>query len=106
MFQILLQVKRAIQQIGYRREKRGYKPLKGVPLSEIKLSKEELATLIDGDDQYDRTNRDPIDPLFAKEWYLVSFLILLYIQRCAMVKNVSAHEYCYFTIIKNNIFFI
>ncbi|KAK3092259.1 hypothetical protein FSP39_000444 [Pinctada imbricata] len=59
-------VKRAIQQTGYIRTKRGFKPLKGIPVSEIKLNSPELEKLIDVNIQ----SHQPNDPLFKKEWYL------------------------------------
>lgn len=67
------QVKRAVQQTGYLRVKRGFKPkISGVPVSEIKLKLQSL-----DEDKARAVNvkidgKSPTDPLFKKEWYLVS----------------------------------
>lgn len=70
---ISFQVKRAVQQTGYLRVKRGFKPkITGVPVSEIKLKLQSL-----DEDKARAVNvkidgKSPTDPLFKKEWYLVS----------------------------------
>lgn len=64
-------VKRAVQQTGYLRVKRGFKPkITGVPVSEIKLKLQSL-----DEDKARAVNvkidgKSPTDPLFKKEWYL------------------------------------
>ena len=66
-------MKRAVQQTGFLRAKRGYKPLNGVLLSDLKLSSPDLVQLLSDETDYllPQSN-DPTDPLFPKEWYLVS----------------------------------
>lgn len=72
-FHPFFQVKRAVQQTGYLRVKRGFKPkISGVPVSEIKLKLQSL-----DEDKARAVNvkidgKSPTDPLFKKEWYLVS----------------------------------
>lgn len=74
------QVKRAIQQTGYLRTKRGYKPIQGLPISEIKLTAPDIEHYLLNNDitaqapgkQNEKDPKTPNDPLFAKEWYLVS----------------------------------
>ena len=84
----LFQVKRAVQQTGYLRSKRGYKPLNGVLLSDIKLKSPELVDLLNDEKDYQIPhNLDPTDPLFPKEWFLVSFSILIY-----QIEYEPAHE--------------
>ncbi|XP_076099086.1 neuroendocrine convertase 2-like [Mytilus galloprovincialis] len=62
-------VKRAIQQTGFRRAKRGFQPkIRGVPVSEIRLKDPESAILLDYSKSY--SYAEPQDPLFQKEWYL------------------------------------
>ncbi|VDI60990.1 Hypothetical predicted protein, partial [Mytilus galloprovincialis] len=63
-------VKRAIQQTGFRRAKRGFQPkIRGVPVSEIRLKDPESAKLLDYSKSY--SYAEPQDPLFQKEWYLM-----------------------------------
>ena len=52
------------------RTKRGYKNLKGVLLSDLKLDSPHLVDLLN--DEKDVVLKDPTDPLFNKEWFLVS----------------------------------
>lgn len=68
------QVKRAVQQTGYLRVKRGFKPkVLGRPHSEIKLK---LPGLDEGKvSNVNIEQKSPTDPLFKKEWYLVSIRI-------------------------------
>ena len=64
---LCLQVRSAVQQMGFLRHKRGYKPLNGLEL---------------GAHSRLNTNKDlelPTDPDFDKEWYLVSTLLLLHL---------------------------
>ncbi|XP_033735335.1 neuroendocrine convertase 2-like [Pecten maximus] len=70
-------VKRAVQQLGYVRAKRGFKPLKGVPVSDIKLTAPDIEHFLLNHDltaqdiqQDGKSAHTPNDPLFAKEWYL------------------------------------
>ncbi|KAJ8308813.1 hypothetical protein KUTeg_013687 [Tegillarca granosa] len=64
-------VKRAVQQTGFLRAKRGYKPLKGVPLSEIRLKAHDLPESLNVKlDTQSSHGKDPTDPLFKKEWFL------------------------------------
>lgn len=56
-------VETAIQQAGYRRDKRGYKPLKSV-LDELKP--------LENVDFPPKKGASEGDPLFDKEWYIVS----------------------------------
>jgi hypothetical protein len=68
------QVKRAVQQTGYLRVKRGFKPkITGVPVSEIKLKLQSLGNNFK-DVNVNVDNKSPTDPLFEKEWYLVSIV--------------------------------
>ncbi|XP_060062833.1 neuroendocrine convertase 2-like [Ylistrum balloti] len=70
-------VKRAVQQLGYVRAKRGFKPLKGVPISDIKLTAPDIEHFLLNHDltaeditEDGSSAQTPNDPLFAKEWYL------------------------------------
>lgn len=75
-FFLCLKVKRAIQQTGFRRAKRGFQPkIRGVPVSEIRLKDPESAILLDYSKSY--SYAEPQDPLFQKEWYLVSYLCIV-----------------------------
>ena len=70
---VIFQVKRAVQQLGFVRSKRGFRQLSGVPLSDLKLSNPELVDLLsDEKDVNVQLMKDPTDPLFDKEWFLVS----------------------------------
>lgn len=62
-------VKRAVQQTGFMRSKRGYKPLTGVLLSDLKLDSSDLTGLLN-DEKDVNIMKDPTDPLFSKEWFL------------------------------------
>lgn len=62
-------VKRAVQQTGFVRSKRGYKPLKGVLLSDLKLTDPELEKILTEEKDVG-ISKDPTDPLFDKEWFL------------------------------------
>ena len=64
------QVKRAVQQTGFSRTKRGYKPITGVPISDLRLNNPDVAKLLD-DQKVAAGPKDPTDPLFDKEWFLV-----------------------------------
>jgi len=84
------QVKRAIQQTGFRRSKRGFKPkIRGVPVSEIRLKDPEAAQLLDYSKSYNYA--EPQDPLFKKEWYLVStyFIFLLMCNTISTFKQLT-----------------
>lgn len=62
-----------MQQTGFVRAKRGYKPLKGVPLSEIRLKAHDLPESLNVKlETHSSHSKDPTDPLFEKEWFLVS----------------------------------
>lgn len=64
-------VKRAVQQTGFLRAKRGYRPLNGVLLSDLQLSSPDLVQLLNDDVDVQIPHKlDPTDPLFPKEWYL------------------------------------
>lgn len=54
-------VRLAIQQTGHIREKRGYKQIRGFPIKDV-TSHENNA----------RPSNLPSDPLYPKEWYIVS----------------------------------
>ena len=69
----VFQVKRAVQQTGFLRAKRGYKPLNGVLLSDLQLSSPDLLQLLSDEKDFHIPHaNEPSDPLFPKEWYLVS----------------------------------
>lgn len=53
MFLFVLQIHYAVQQVGFKREKRGYKPLK-------------VENLV----RFMRPQADPNDPYFQFQWYL------------------------------------
>ena len=79
-FILSFQVKRAVQQTGYYRSKRGYKPLNGVLLSDIQLKSPELVDLLTDENDFQIPHhKDPTDPLFVKEWYLVSFIVFFWL---------------------------
>ena len=60
-FLLIFQVKRAIQQLGYLRKKRGMeKQIRGIPIKNSPHTNNA------------RTSNLPNDPLYAKEWYIVS----------------------------------
>ena len=61
------QVKTAVQQVGFLRQKRGYKPIKNLGVKSIPHS-------LTG--AHGKTVKLPTDPDFGKEWYLVSLAIL------------------------------
>ncbi|KAL8603635.1 hypothetical protein ACOMHN_005577 [Nucella lapillus] len=61
-------VKSAVQQVGFLRLKRGYKPLEDLPAKGVAQS---LAPVSSGDGHLKNKNLDlPTDPDFVKEWYL------------------------------------
>ena len=66
------QVKTAVQQVGFLRQKRGYKPIKNLGAKSIPHS-------LTG--AHGKTVKLPTDPDFGKEWYLVSLAILTGILR-------------------------
>ena len=60
----ILQVKTAIQQTGYLREKRGYVKTRGVPMkpeSDVTAHRNKA-----------KLSDQPNDPLYPKQWYIVS----------------------------------
>lgn len=62
----LLQVATAVQQPGYAREKRGYKQIRGIPVPEVTSH-----------NNNERTNQLPNDPLYPKQWYIVSIKVTI-----------------------------
>ena len=66
------QVKTAVQQVGFLRQKRGYKPIKNLGVKSIPHS-------LTG--AHGKTVKLPTDPDFGKEWYLVSLAIVTGILR-------------------------
>lgn len=59
-----LQVQFAVQQPGYIRSKRGFKQIRGVPIVDVTAHRNNA-----------RPNKLPNDPLYGKQWYIVSILI-------------------------------
>jgi len=58
---LVVQVARAVQQVGFIRSKRGYKQIRGIPVPEATAH-----------ENNERTNELPNDPLYSKQWYIVS----------------------------------
>ncbi|KAL5008533.1 hypothetical protein ScPMuIL_014114 [Solemya velum] len=59
-------VKTALQQTGFLRSKRGFKPLPNIPVSEIKLQDPDINSILN----QHKDGKLPTDPLFPKEWFL------------------------------------
>ena len=61
-----------MQQVGFIRQKRGYKPVKNVGVKNVPHS---LAAVSSHDThEHDKPMKLPTDPDFGKEWYLVSLV--------------------------------
>lgn len=58
-FARLAQIHSAVQQVGFRRTKRGYKSLGAIDAAVAEAAK---------------THKDPTDPYFTYQWYLVSYI--------------------------------
>lgn len=66
--EFVFKVKTALQQTGFLRSKRGFKPLPNIPVSEIKLQDPDITSILN----QHKDSKLPTDPLFPKEWFLVS----------------------------------
>lgn len=58
------QVAMAVQQPGFERRKRGYKQIRGIPVADVTDHNNKA-----------RTNSVPNDPLYPKQWYIVSTIV-------------------------------
>jgi len=56
-----MQVALAVQQAGFVRAKRGYKQIRGIPVPEVTAHQKN-----------EKTKELPNDPLYSKQWYIVS----------------------------------
>lgn len=54
----MFQIHSVVQQVGFRREKRGYRKLPTITVEDVVSAAKE--------------HKDPTDPYFAYQWYLVS----------------------------------
>jgi len=61
---VALQVAVAVQQAGFARTKRGYKQIRGIPVPEVTAHQNN-----------EKTKQLPNDPLYSKQWYIVSTTI-------------------------------
>ena len=69
----------AVQQVGFLRQKRGYKPLKNLGVKAIPQS---VASVSSHDrHSHGKVVKLPTDPDFGKEWYLVSLAIPVRLER-------------------------
>jgi hypothetical protein len=66
-----LQVHAAIQQPGYERTKRGYKQIRGFPIKNDDNN-------VEAHNNNAKESQLPMDPLYSKQWYIVSQCFLVY----------------------------
>ena len=77
---LCVQIKYAVQQTGFIREKRGFKQIRGVPIHSEKQDD------VQAHKNNARPSNLPNDPLYPKEWYIVSI-------------NTWEFRYCHYSIL-------